>query len=60
MSDIEDQRLDDGTSNKITRRKFILGVIAGGAVVGATSYHFLAPSRYSLRRPQPSASSPST
>jgi len=48
MSDNEDQRLDDGTSNKITRRRFILGVIAGGAVVGATSYHFLAPSRYSL------------
>ena len=37
----------DGTSNtakKVSRRKFILGVIAGGAVVSAASYRFLAPS----------------
>lgn len=30
-------------SNSVTRRKFILGVIAGGAVVGAASYGILAP-----------------
>lgn len=30
-------------SNSITRRRFILGVIAGGAVVGAASYRILAP-----------------
>jgi len=39
----------DGTSNtakKVSRRKFILGVIAGGAVVSAASYRFLAPSSH--------------
>jgi aerobic-type carbon monoxide dehydrogenase small subunit (CoxS/CutS family) len=30
----------------ITRRKFILGVIAGGAAVGAASYRFLAPAAH--------------
>jgi len=30
-------------SNSITRRRFILGVIAGGAVVSAASYRILAP-----------------
>jgi aerobic-type carbon monoxide dehydrogenase small subunit (CoxS/CutS family) len=30
-------------SKSITRRRFILGVIAGGAAVGAASYRFLAP-----------------
>ena len=30
-------------SRSITRRRFILGVIAGGAVVGAASYRILAP-----------------
>ena len=48
MSDTDDLKIDDGTSNGITRRRFILGVIAGGAVVGAASYRFLAPSHYSL------------
>jgi aerobic-type carbon monoxide dehydrogenase small subunit (CoxS/CutS family) len=32
-------------SKTITRRRFILGVIAGGAVVGAASYRILAPGR---------------
>jgi len=32
-------------SKSITRRRFILGVIAGGAVVGAASYRILAPGR---------------
>lgn len=48
MSDHEDQKFDDGTSNSITRRKFILGVIAGGAVVGAASYRFLGPHHAAL------------
>jgi len=34
---------NDGASNAVTRRAFIMGVIAGGAVVGAASYRFLAP-----------------
>ncbi|HEX4030776.1 MAG TPA: (2Fe-2S)-binding protein [Terracidiphilus sp.] len=33
----------ESTSKSITRRRFILGVIAGGAVVSAASYRFLAP-----------------
>jgi aerobic-type carbon monoxide dehydrogenase small subunit (CoxS/CutS family) len=32
-------------SKSITRRRFILGVIAGGAVVGAASYRILTPGR---------------
>jgi len=56
MSEIEDPKtsngasnqVSDGTSGGITRRKFILGVIAGGAVVGAASYRFLAPSHAPL------------
>jgi aerobic-type carbon monoxide dehydrogenase small subunit (CoxS/CutS family) len=32
----------DGAAKAITRRKFILGVIAGGAVVAAANYRFLA------------------
>ncbi len=48
MSEMDDQKVDDGTSNAITRRKFIMGVIAGGAVVGAASYHFLSPSHAPL------------
>ena len=37
---------NSGTANKVSRRKFILGVIAGGAVVSAASYRFLAPSSH--------------
>jgi aerobic-type carbon monoxide dehydrogenase small subunit (CoxS/CutS family) len=48
MSDHNDQKIDDGASNSITRRKFILGVIAGGAVVGAASYRFLGPHHAAL------------
>ena len=33
----------ENPSKTITRRRFILGVIAGGAAVGAASYRFLAP-----------------
>jgi len=41
MSEANDQV--SGTSKKVSRRKFILGVIAGGAVVSAASYRFLSP-----------------
>jgi aerobic-type carbon monoxide dehydrogenase small subunit (CoxS/CutS family) len=43
MSEPEDHKIGDGTSNGVTRRNFIMGVIAGGAVVGAASYRFLSP-----------------
>ena len=44
MSEKEDLKTSEGAPNAITRRRFIMGVIAGGAVVGAASYRFLAPS----------------
>jgi aerobic-type carbon monoxide dehydrogenase small subunit (CoxS/CutS family) len=44
MSESEIPKTNDGAATKITRRKFILGVIAGGAAVSAASYRFLAPS----------------
>ena len=44
MSDRNEEA--SSTSRKVSRRKFILGVIAGGAVVSAASYRFLAPSSY--------------
>src|SRR5665213_653842 len=34
------------TAKRVSRRKFILGVIAGGEVVSAASYRFLAPSSH--------------
>lgn len=43
MSDHENSRPAEGSNKNITRRKFILGVIAGGAVVSAASYRFLGP-----------------
>jgi len=43
MSEMENSRPDLSTTGKISRRKFILGVIAGGAAVSAASYRFLAP-----------------
>jgi aerobic-type carbon monoxide dehydrogenase small subunit (CoxS/CutS family) len=51
MAEMEDPKgaansTEAGPSKAITRRRFILGVIAGGAVVGAASYRFLAPSRH--------------
>ena len=48
MSESDDLKQNDGAAKTITRRNFILGVIAGGAVVSAASYRFLAPSRYHL------------
>lgn len=43
MSENGNSRPVDDTASNITRRKFILGVIAGGAVVSAASYRFLGP-----------------
>ena len=43
MSETSDPKQNDGRARTITRRKFILGVIAGGAAVSAASYRFLAP-----------------
>jgi aerobic-type carbon monoxide dehydrogenase small subunit (CoxS/CutS family) len=43
MADMDDLKSTGSPSKTITRRKFILGVIAGGAAVGAASYRFLAP-----------------
>ncbi len=51
MSESDDLKQNDGAAKTITRRNFILGVIAGGAVVSAASYRFLAHSR----RPLPGA-----
>jgi len=44
MPDADDLKSNDSAQNRITRRRFILGVIAGGAAVGAASYRFLGPS----------------
>jgi aerobic-type carbon monoxide dehydrogenase small subunit (CoxS/CutS family) len=43
MPEADDPKASEAPSNSITRRRFILGVIAGGAVVGAASYRILAP-----------------
>jgi aerobic-type carbon monoxide dehydrogenase small subunit (CoxS/CutS family) len=43
MAEIDDSKLDEGAGQKVSRRNFILGVIAGGAVVSAASYRLLAP-----------------
>jgi aerobic-type carbon monoxide dehydrogenase small subunit (CoxS/CutS family) len=43
MPDMEDPKMTESASKTITRRNFILGVIAGGAVVGAASYKILSP-----------------
>ena len=46
MPETDDPKADPkpvDPSKTITRRRFILGVIAGGAVVGAASYRILAP-----------------
>jgi aerobic-type carbon monoxide dehydrogenase small subunit (CoxS/CutS family) len=45
MPEMEEANSSESRSKTITRRKFILGVIAGGAVVGAASYKILAPGR---------------
>jgi aerobic-type carbon monoxide dehydrogenase small subunit (CoxS/CutS family) len=51
MAETEDPRAASNpegvaASKSLTRRKFILGVIAGGAAVGAASYRFLAPAAH--------------
>jgi len=43
MPELEDPKTAESPSKTITRRKFILGVIAGGAVVSAASYKILSP-----------------
>ena len=43
MPEMEDPKTSESQSYQVTRRKFILGVIAGGAVVGAASYKILSP-----------------
>ena len=40
MPEMEDPKTTESQSKTITRRRFILGVIAGGAVVSAASYKF--------------------
>jgi aerobic-type carbon monoxide dehydrogenase small subunit (CoxS/CutS family) len=39
----ESNTTNESKAQQITRRRFILGVIAGGAVVGAASYRILSP-----------------
>jgi aerobic-type carbon monoxide dehydrogenase small subunit (CoxS/CutS family) len=48
MSDTVEKKVDEVTSSSITRRRFIMGVIAGGAVVGAASYGILSPHHAAL------------
>lgn len=43
MSEIDDPKENHGRAKTVTRRNFILGVIAGGAAVSAASYRFLSP-----------------
>jgi aerobic-type carbon monoxide dehydrogenase small subunit (CoxS/CutS family) len=45
MPEMEEPTTSESKQRSITRRRFILGVIAGGAVVGAASYKILAPGR---------------
>jgi len=45
MPEKEDLKKIESAPKTITRRNFILGVIAGGAVVGAASYKILSPGR---------------
>jgi aerobic-type carbon monoxide dehydrogenase small subunit (CoxS/CutS family) len=44
MPEMEDSKTDESKASQITRRRFILGVIAGGAMVGTASYKILSPS----------------
>lgn len=41
MSELPELRGSEGTSKKVTRRKFILGVIASGGVVAAANYRLI-------------------
>jgi aerobic-type carbon monoxide dehydrogenase small subunit (CoxS/CutS family) len=45
MPEMEDAKTSESKASQITRRRFILGVIAGGAVVSTASYKILAPGR---------------
>jgi aerobic-type carbon monoxide dehydrogenase small subunit (CoxS/CutS family) len=42
MSEMTEQKMIDNASKRITRRRFIQGVIASGAAVSAVNYRFLA------------------
>jgi len=42
MTEMADLKSTDGAPKAVTRRRFIMGVIAGGAVVAAANYRFLA------------------
>jgi len=42
MSEMADLKASGSLSKAVTRRRFIMGVIAGGAVVSAVNYRFLA------------------
>jgi aerobic-type carbon monoxide dehydrogenase small subunit (CoxS/CutS family) len=41
MSEIPELRVTEGNAKKVTRRKFILGVIASGGVVAAANYRLI-------------------
>ena len=41
MSETPERKETEGTSRKVTRRKFILGVIASGGVVAAANYRLI-------------------
>ncbi len=43
MPEMEESNTNESKARQITRRRFILGVIAGGAIVGAASYKILSP-----------------
>jgi aerobic-type carbon monoxide dehydrogenase small subunit (CoxS/CutS family) len=45
MPEMEDPKTIESPPKTLTRRRFILGVIAGGAVVSAASYKILSPGR---------------
>jgi aerobic-type carbon monoxide dehydrogenase small subunit (CoxS/CutS family) len=51
MAEITNQNTNGDAPKGVTRRNFILGVIAGGAAVAATSYRFLGPHRHGSSAP---------
>jgi aerobic-type carbon monoxide dehydrogenase small subunit (CoxS/CutS family) len=51
MSEMTDLKVIDDPSRAITRRRFIKGVIASGAVVSAVNYRFLASTVYGQGSP---------
>ena len=46
MSEMTEQKMIDNAPRSVTRRRFIKGVIAGGAAVSAANYRFLASTVY--------------